>query len=240
MNFKDIGGIYTRYLDENYNDIDRELYKYTETITIEKTKTEQDGSVVLEEDLATDETTNPLNINYKVYIGEEKNNNTIEDYITDQIDKTGKKYLGSDSGKIILYVYFEQNPNSEDYRIIKIKNLDGEDLLIKTEKIQDKVLSKVNLSINFSEYKSIDNSILKDVEINVYNQTIDIPNIYMEKNSSLNAYVNPCKGEINIYDNRAEDAQKARIGTLYDIKVEIQNKDGDIIFKGNSKQNIEW
>ena len=196
--------------------------------------------MVLEEDLATDETTNPLNINYNVYIGEEKNNNTIEDYITDQIDKTGKKYLGSDSGKIILYVYFEQNPNSEDYRIIKIKNLDGEDLLIKTEKIQDKVLSKVNLSINFSEYKSIDNSILKDVEINVYNQTIDIPNIYMEKTSSLNAYVNPCKGEINIYDNRAEDAQKARIGTLYDIKVEIQNKDGDIIFKGNSKQNIEW
>lgn len=117
MNFKDIGGTYTRYLDENYNDIDRELYKYTETITIEKTKTEQDGSVVLEEDLATDETTNPLNINYKVYIGEEKNNNTIEDYITDQIDKTGKKYLGSDSGKIILYIYFEQNPNSEDYRI---------------------------------------------------------------------------------------------------------------------------
>lgn len=236
--FKDVGGLYTRYLDENYYEIDRELSKYTETITLNETKAI--GSATLGNVnyiiLDKDHTENAIDINYKVYVIKEKINNVIRDYIKDE---SQENYLESDSEKIILYVYFYENPDLVEEKIIKIKSFDGTELLSTTEILQDVNISKVNLYINFNEYKPIDTSALTDVEINVYNEIGDVPNIYIEKDSSLNAYVNPCKGEVNIYDNRAEDAEKARIGTLYDIKVEIKNTDGDVLFKGNSKQNIK-
>lgn len=237
--FKDIGGIYTRYLDENYHEIDRSLAKYTETITLDETKANAIGSTTSGQVtyiiLDKDQTETSLDINYKIYIIKEKINSIIREYIKDEYNEEN---LESHSEKIILYVYFYQNPDLEDEKIIKIKSWDGTELLEETKTLQDPSISKINVYINFNDYKVIDNVSLRDIEINVYNEISDVPNIYIEKDSSLNAYINPCKGEVNIYDNRAEDIQKAKIGTLYDINVEIKNKDGDILFRGNSKQNI--
>lgn len=232
MKFKDIGGIYTRYLDEQYNEIGKDLSKYTETIVIDKTKTDKDGYVVLDKDQFIEEITTSESVSYKFYIGKDGSDNT--DYIKDDSDE---KELISDSDKIILYAYFYENDNNE--KSIVIKDFEGEILLPEVTSSGDNTFEKVNLFINFSEYKQTETSALRDVEINVYNQTTVVPDIYMEKDSIINAYINPCKGEINIYDNRIDEPEKAKIGTLYDIKVEIENNDGDIIFTGNSKQNIE-
>lgn len=234
--FTDIGGVYTRFLDGNYLETDRSLAEFTETINLETTKTDQGGEVILDEDQTYDDTTNPLNINFRVFIGSEgSNGNTV--YIRDEIQREN---LEITSGKIILYAYFYQNPTVENEKTIKIKSDDGTELLSRTEAVKDINTSNINLCINFNEYNPKDRSPSIEVEINAYSEIDDIPNIYMEKDSNLNAEVNPCKGEINVYDNRAENAEEAEIGTLYDIEVLIRNRDGDIIFRGNSKQNIRW
>lgn len=236
--FKDIGGIYTRFLDENYHEVDRSLAKYTETITLDETKANTAGGTTPAQVtyiiLDKDQTENLLNFNYKVYIIKEFTIIT-RDCIKDENEEAD---LENDSEKIVLYVYFYQNPDLEDEKNIKIKSFDGSTLLSETKTLQDPNMSKINLYINFNDYKSIDGEPLRDVEINIYNEISDVPNIYIEKDSSLNANVNPCKGTVNIYDNRAQNLQKAKLGTLYDIKVEIKNGDGDVLFRGNSKQNI--
>lgn len=235
--YKDIGGIYTIYLDENYNEIERSLAKYTETIKLDETRTigsttaGQVSYIVLDKD----KTENSLDINYTVYIVQEEVNNIVREYIKDEYNEEN---LDNVLEKLIVYVYFYENPDLKDEKIIKIKSYDGTELLSETKTLQDENLSKINLYINFNEYKSIDNSPLREVEINVYNEISDVPNIYIEKDSSLNAYINPCKGEVNIYDNRAEDNKRAKMGTLYDINVEIKDEDEEVLFRGNSKQNI--
>lgn len=235
--YKDVGGIYTRYLDGNYHEIERSLAKYTETIKLDETRTigsttsGQVSYIVLDKD----KTENSLDINYKVYIVQEEVNNIVRDYIKDEYNEEN---LENGLEKLIVYVYFYENLDLKDEKIIKIKSFDGTELLSETKTLQDENLSKINLYINFNEYKPIENSPLRDVEVNVFNEISDVPNIYIEKDNSLNVFINPCKGEVNIYDNRAENIQKAKIGTLYDINVEIMNEDEDVLFRGNSKQNI--
>jgi prepilin-type N-terminal cleavage/methylation domain-containing protein len=250
---------YRRYLGENYNYLNEnnpdneKLRKYTEKITLTR------KDITLNNNQTVDELANTSNVNYKVYIGKEKDSvgTTAEDYIKNDITDSPIN-LGSGSSKIVMYVYFETPSSSKNDRTIKIKDFEGTTLLETTETLNDTTSSnpsKVNLCMNFSYYKQItslpklDNSDLKDVEIYVYNKTGGAANIYLQKDSAVTADVQVCKGEINIYDNRSEDADQDRIGTLYDIKLEISDylkyindeikKDNDNLFTGYYEKNID-
>lgn len=242
---EDSAGVYTTYLDEKYNDKDendnyitKATAKYTEKITLTQTNKDTGGiSFNDNSNLNSDDT------NYKINISKTKqsDNQPVKDYIYDAIinmngeekDKSDKKELESQD-KIILFMYLEKYGNS---RTINIKNYKG-DNVFENNRVLSFHTGKLNIYINFNSYKEIDNSELKDVQINVYNNTkTDVPNIYVEKSNGLNADVEIFKGQMNLYNNRAEDKEEAKIGNLYDIKVEIM-KDKDILFTGYSKKNI--
>jgi len=236
---------YTRYLKEDFSVCDKEVSKYVEKVTLTAT------DVTLNDKQIIDELENSNNINYKVYIGKEENTSTtvVEDYIKGGITGT-PKILKSDSN-IVMYVYFEKPSNSEDDRTITIKDYEGNNLLDTNEISKNTISlnpSKVNLCMNFDQYKQIDSSNLKNVKIYVYNRTGSIANIYLQKDSTVIADVQVCKGEINIYDNRAGNSSEDKTGTLYDIKLEISDylkykngeihEDKDNLFTGHSKKNI--
>lgn len=252
---KDGSVFYTRYLNENYSECAEEVSKYVEKITLSPAKTNLNNNVTLNDKQIADELTNTSNINYKVYIGKKKNlsGTEIEDYIKEETDSPIN--LEGDSNKILMYVYFETPSDLANARTITIKNLKGIKLLEKTETLENTTSSKVNLCLNFSEYKQItsnpklDNADLKDVEIYVYNKTREVANIYLQKDRTVTADVKVCKGEINVYDNRAESTEEGIVGTLYNIKLEISdylkyknneiNEDKDNLFTGYSKKTIE-
>ena len=217
---------YTRNLDGNY----------VERITVTPTNADTGGiSFNDSSNLNTDDT------NYKINISKEKesDNQPVKDYIYGAlINANGKEESNPDTkelesqDKIMLFMYLEK---SGDVRTINIKNYKGNILLNRDLSFST---GKLNIYINFNDYKEIDNLGLKDVQINVYNNTkTDVPNIYVEKSNGLNADVQIFKGQMNLYNNRAEDKEEAKIGNLYDIKVEIM-KDNDILFTGYSKKNI--
>ena len=217
---------YTRNLDGNY----------VEKITVTATNADTGGI-----SFNDSSNLNTADTNYKINISKEKesDNQTVKDYIYGTIiNANGKEESNPDTeelesqDKIILFMYLEK---SGDVRTINIKNYKGNILLNRDLSFST---GKLNIYINFNDYKEIDNSGLKDVQINVYNNTkTDVPNIYVEKSNGLNADVQIFKGQMNLYNNRAEDKEKAKIGNLYDIKVEIM-KDNDILFTGYSKKNI--
>lgn len=213
--------VFTRYLDENYHETEGTLAKYIERITLKESVVELDENQFIEE-----ATTSA--VSYKFYIGKYETNNGAYIKYNSQI-KDLKEY----SNQITLNVYFYENLNME--KSIIFKDFDGEMLLPTITTTS----AAVDLLINFSEYNSEDSSSLSPVQINTYNQTTIVPNIYMEKDSLTNAYVNPCKGAVNIYDNRTGDLKNVKIGTLYDIQVEITNNAGNSLFTGNAKQNIK-
>lgn len=237
---------YTRYLKEDFSVCHKEESKYVEKVTLTPT------SVTLDDEQIADELKNTNNINYKVYIGRELNASGIEveDYIKHEINDV-PQILESDSNKIAMYVYFETSSSLPNDRIITIKDAKGDKLLETTETLPDTTSSnpsKLNLCMNFNYYKKIEDSNLKNVEIYVYNRTGSIANIYLQKESNVKANVTVCKGEINIYDNRAEDSCQDKMGTLYDVKLEISdylkykngeiNEDKDNLFTGYYKKNI--
>lgn len=242
---KDGDVFYTRYLKEDFSVCPKEVSKYVEKLTLTPT------NVTLNDEQITDELKNLKNINYKVYIGRESNATGVEDYIKHQITDITPKILESNSNKIAMYVYFETSPTSTNDRTITIKDSKGATLLESTETLRDTTSSnpsKVNLCMNFNYYKKIDTSNLKDIEIYVYNRTGSTANIYLQKDNTVTANVTVCKGEINIYDNRSEDSDEDKMGTLYNIKLEISDylkykngeihEDKDNLFTGYSKKNI--
>lgn len=251
------------YLDENFQPIDETLAKYTEIVTMTptqaKTVTNSDaGEVSLDN---RPQVYNANDVNWKINTGREQSNGSIKDYIYDEsidvngneVNKSEKEIIDSQD-KIILSVYLENGQNSSS-RTLKIYNYNGNKLdnLDKIASLGNNGI--INISFNFSNYKKIDNSNLKDVIINFYNKTADVPNIYMEKSNAVSANINILKGKMSLYNNRAENKEEARIGTLYDIKIEVrdylENKnyelsqdptkiwdDKDNLFTANYKQNI--
>lgn len=245
-------GTYRRYLDDSYKDVSSDMNeasrKYTEIVTIARTKTITNEEVKLENGECN---LNNNDINYKVNISKEKlPDNTVKDYI---FENASKKVELEGQNKIILYMYIEDGNNS---RTITIKNFKGKQLLKNNLPLNDS-LGKVNIFFNFNEYKQLDKSVTKPVLINVYNKTnADIPNIYLEKSKQVSADVQAFQGKINFYDNRAENQNEATSSTLYDIKVEIRDyiknrdyeashdvgqtwEDKDNLFTAYYKQNIE-
>lgn len=219
------------YLDEKFEPIDETLAKYTEIVTMTptqaKTVTNMDaGEVSLNN---SSQVYNTNDINYRIDIGREQSNGSINDYIYDgmingngnEVNKSEKESIESQD-KIILSVYLE-NGQDVTSRTLEIYNYNGDKL-----DALDKIASlgsdgKINISFNFSNYKKIGDSNLKEVIINFYNKTTDVPNIYMEKPNTITASINILKGKMSLYNNRAENQEEAKIGTLYDIKIEIRD-----------------
>ncbi|AGX42160.1 type IV pilus modification PilV family protein [Clostridium saccharobutylicum] len=240
--------IYKRYLNENYSDKDSSgsdvneiSRKYTETVTLKPTQADGENVILNDNNLI-----NGLNNNNcRFYIGKENSG----DYITDNPNQHESNNLPSEidenSRKIVISVYLDKSQTDQNKEDIKVKDYKGSDLLSMTNDI-DK-----SLYINFSQYDKTNNSSQNDapIEINIYNRTEVASNIYIEKSNSLNVNTDIRKGQVNIYDNRAENTEKSKIGTLYDIKVEIKDykkdiegqikEDKDNLFTGYSKKNIK-
>jgi prepilin-type N-terminal cleavage/methylation domain-containing protein len=233
--------VFIRYLDKDFSMCAEEVSKYIEKLTLTST------NVTLNDEQITDELKNSNNINYKVYIGRQLNNTTIEDYIKHQTTDSPIN-LSSDSNKISMYVYFETPSDSTNDRTITIKDSKGITLVETTETLTDTTSSKVNLCVNFDNYKKVDSSNLNDIELFIYNRTGSAANIYLQKDTTVSANVTVCKGEINVYDNRAEDLDEGSMGELYNIKLEISdylkykndeiNEDKDNLFTGYAKKNL--
>lgn len=213
--------IYSRFLDENYNEIVETSAKFVELVTIQQTKahteTNEEKNVSFSDNLTTE--VNSEDINYKLNISKEQLQigNTIKDFIYHE-ESTKKELQGQN--KIILTLYLDIGTTSNK-RTIKIMDYRGKEILNSGDLYS--ISGKINININFDKYKPIESSVQKPVVINVYNLTTDIPNIYVEKSNSqdLNVDMKIFKGQMNLYNNRAEDPQEAKIGSLYDIKVEV-------------------
>lgn len=245
---KEASNSYRRYLDEKYNELkdsaSENSRRYVEKVTLSPTKLEGTNQSV-------DLNTNDQKLDYnKIYISRIDG----KDYMRYWIYKSNEQYkpqvdsstvmIPSNSQAKQMSVYFTTLDSGNQN--IEIKDYKGNHLLgITKDSTDDK-----NLIINFNNYIEADGSLPAnaDIEINVYNTTTDVPNIYIEKQKDLKVNVNPCKGNINIYDNRSEDVTKDNSGTLYDIKVEISDylkyKNGEIesdnanLFTGAYKKNI--
>jgi len=219
INLKEIDdtGVYTRFLDGNFSDINETSAKYAEMVTISQTKTDR-GYINFSDNQNME--ANPNGINYELNISKEQPNNTIYDYI---YEGANTKQPLQGQNEIIVSLYLEKP--DENNRIITIKDYKGVTIL-SSGNLQF-ISGKVNISIDFNKYKQIGSSVLKPVVINVYNLTTDVPNVYVEKSNSpdlnLNVDVEIFKGQMNLYDNRAENPQEAKVGSLNDIKVELMD-----------------
>lgn len=165
---------------------------------------------------------------FKLYVA--KNQDSLENYITDDpnvIESNG--ILADKNCKLIIFVYLDQTSDENKYNI-KIYDYKAQRFFERT----NKDISK-GLVMNFGKYKNSDGSVPSNVKINIYNRTANAHNIYIQKSAELNVEATIDEGEINLYNNRAEEGTE--VGDLYDITVTVR-RDNDILFTGHSKQNI--
>ena len=247
---------YTRYLDEKYKDCTKDVSKYQEEVTITPAKANNTVQTTTGESVELN--TNDLSYHNKLYISKINVSETnSEDYMGYWEDAANSEYtLEKDTSKVLIpsnstsqiqmYIYFT-TATTTGYQNIEIKDYAGQKLLSITKSSTD----DKDLYINFSNYLDSNGLVPtnENIELDIYNKTTtDIPKIYIEKSKDLNVDVEARKGEINIYDNRAEDATNENVGTLYDIKLEISDylkykngeihEDKDNLFTGHSKKNI--
>jgi len=241
----DSSGIYTKFLNEKFEDISETSAKYAEVVTISQTKTNI-GNINFTYNQGAQ--VNPTGINYTLnIIKESQSSGTIKDYISNGV-KSSPELQDQDQDKIILSIYLEK-PDANN-RIVTIKDFKGVSILSSDNLKYSS--GKINININFKYYKQIDSSIPKPVVINVYNLTTDIPNIFLEKSNEITADLEIFKGQMNLYDNRAENPSQASVGNLYNIKVELMDykkypeykktivhDDNNNLFTGYYNQNIK-
>lgn len=224
INLKEIGisGIYTRFLDGNFSDTNETSAKYAEVVSILPTNANT-GGISFDNNISQ----NLNDINYPINVSEEMSNNTIKDYI--YYADTSDKYELERQDTIILSMYLEYDSNDSNGRSVTITDYKGNPLFPQPNKqsfppnVTD---GKVNIRFNFSKYNTINSSShINPVQINIYNKTTDVPNVYVEKSNSqdLNVDVEIFKGQMNFYDNRAENPQEAKIGTLQDVEVQLMD-----------------
>lgn len=241
----DSDGVYTRFLDKDFTSAtDETSAKYTEKIAITNVNA---GNVKFD----YNEDANAGGVNCKFDISKEQLiDKSIKNYIYDDTNKSNKTEL-EDQDKIMLSIYLK-NGEDNNSRVIEINNSKGVPILSKTLPLT----GRIDIIVNFNNYKQINSSVTKPVDVNVYNKIADVPNIYVEKSSSIDVDVKAIKGKMNLYDNRAENPQQASIDALKSIKVEIRDyiknknyetsqdankkqwEDNDNLFTGYSKKNI--
>lgn len=200
---------------------------YTKEVTFKKTKTEKNTDL----SSSNNQSSSLEGTGFaKVYLVKEAS----KYYITnnqDNINSGQELECKSDSSnfkELIISVYL--NAGVEEN--LKIYDYKAKNFFKKTANISN------GLVINFGKYRNDDGSIptdIKSLKINIYNETNNCYSIYLQKPTTIDAEVNVYKGDINVYNNRAEN--ETEIGNLYDITINVKKGNG-ILFTGNSKQNI--
>lgn len=209
--------------DNNYDDGDYEAkvtVKKNTSITLDKNLVEENTNTDIKPYEFSMSLTGSSDADLKV------NDNTLNDV---------------DSNTLNLVITTSESDNK---KVLTIKDGNNNEVLTSTLSIDEKLDKQIRLTINFSQYKIKDSSNdgnYKKVKIVVYNQDSIPLNICLEKSTDLNVTVDNKLGEVKVYDNRAEDSEASNSGELYDINVEITQKQGNetkTIFTGKTSQNI--
>lgn len=242
MSFNEDGSDFVRYLNDSYEQVTTSsAAKYIERITITPTKaTDSSQNIALN-------TNNNLNSSInKICIGK---SDSIDEYYIEYPKGDNNQDIpllseSESSKKMEMSIYLTPIESDTTNENIKILDYKGQPLISTTKSIDD------NLVINFSDYKEADGTLPNNikVEINVYNEILEedetsrkvskAANIYIEKPTDLDVDIEARKGEINIY-NDTNSSGEEDIGTLSDIKVDITNKNNDILFTGYYKKNLK-
>lgn len=238
MTFNKVQTFYKRYLNKDYKDteddgskVTESTAKYIESVTFTPTVAETSTT----REAVSLDTTNDLDSgDNKIYIS--KSATDSDDYMSyPQMDENKQKISLSNDSEVILSIYLTPIDGDSSHENLKVVDYTNTSLVKTTKNISD------NLIINFSNYKKA-NGILPDdenIEINVYNQTTAPSNIYLEKQMDLNVDLENRSGKVDLYNNRSENVSQDNIGTLYDIKIIIEDKNTmKDLFTGYYKKNI--
>lgn len=261
MIFEKEGTVFKRYLNNDYNDTDenknkitKDTAKYIETISITTAQavnptSGEDADSSENIDLSTNKDLNSTA--KKIYISKSSDST---DYIS-YWDSTIQYDLDEDNDKNEIPLLSESNETSETKKMqlsifvtpsasdtkkenVKVFSYKGVDSLIGSKESGITQNIGDDLVINFSNYKNEDGTLLSDesIEISIYNETPKTANIYLEKQTNLAVDVESCKGDINVHDNKSESNDD--VGTLYNFKVSVTDKNSNILFTGYYKKNI--
>ncbi|GKX64843.1 type IV pilus modification PilV family protein [Inconstantimicrobium mannanitabidum] len=187
--------------------------------------------------------------------------NTLESANTEEVKYDGKYSIGVRNEQPTIISQNSSNPADvkevpDNKIIIKVQKSGNDRIVdINNGEINETVTTKdasgnpssdpndkkdLNLALNFSKYILTNQSqyAANPVYVNVYNQDDKYVNLCLQKTDNIivnvNQYVNP----INIYNNRPEDPNAAKIGDMYDIMVEV-TKDNSSLFVGHAVKNIK-
>lgn len=223
--------VFVRYLNDKYQEkeenddpVTEDTAKYIEKITLTPTKV-QDSS----DGIKLGNTSLQGN---QIYINRED----TEDHIkySDSIDEKIPLYnIDDGKKKMELSIYLTPKNSAEEVGVFNYK---GNSLFAFTKGIDN------NLIINFDNYKETNGTLPSDtqIEIYMYNNATTSASVYLEKPDALDLGLQLCKGEIKIYNSNLSD-ENAGFGTLYDITVQVSDKNGENeenLFTGYYKKNL--
>lgn len=229
MEFKQEGVnlVFVRYLNDKYQNVTPDTAKYIEKIILTPTKVQNSNDGI--------RLGNNTNLQgSQIDISREDSKDYIEYSDKDNlIDIHEEIHLYSDNAKnkMELSIYLTpKNSTTDDVGVFDYK---GKSLFDFEKGVNN------NLIINFDNYKETDGTLPIDteIEIYIYNKTTTSASVYVEKQDALAVGLELCKGEIKIYNNRLSDAN-ADFGTLYDITVQINDKNEGTLFTGYYKKNL--
>ena len=249
MTFNKDNTDYKRYLNKDYKDMEDDgnrvpenTAKYIESVTFVPST-----ALPVSEDTTNEAVTlNPNNNSNsevdKIYISRMEPNDYISYWKYDKNNsynpKTDENIKGislSGNSKMQLFLYITPISNDTSNENINIVDYTGKNLITEVKKISD------NLVINFNNYKKADGTLPsgENIEIDVYNQTSTTAKIYLEKQTDLNVDLENRQGEVNLYNNRAQNIDNDIIGSLYDIKISITDtRTNTELFTGYYKKSL--
>lgn len=231
------------YLDNKYMEIDNaENAVYIKTTIIEKAKAE-------------DENLNNVSIDL-----DEKINSNINDYTSssriDIVKKEGesnmpeivygknKKELSADyMDRIIIDIYINDSGSDKEVTLKDcLGNILFDEINIISRLSDGTKAENFQLYLNFGGYKKDSSEKLKPIHINVFNKCYDDNiSILLEESSHINVECRTLQGNVTYYNNRSTSESSIKLGTLYNIKVEIKRNipnDNEVLFTGYSSQNL--
>lgn len=145
------------------------------------------------------------------------------------------------SNKFVLKILKSGND-----RIVQLNNNDDLKETVITKDASGTVSSNVadkknlNISLNFSDYKLLDQSkyVSNPIIIEIYNEDDKSINLCLEKSENITVNVNTIIGSTRSYDNRPENIEESKVGDIYDITVEVKQS-GEGLFVGHVIKNIK-
>ncbi|WP_294406907.1 prepilin-type N-terminal cleavage/methylation domain-containing protein [uncultured Clostridium sp.] len=250
----------TLYLDSQYEITGNQNdSRYTETITIEKAMAQDSEDDSIKTDISLDSKINNANKDEDGNIEEPvKETNVIkcnlnmvknpgqsqDSYIEDDETKNQSNAIPLNyKDKVSIDVYIEANGNKKKVTVYDCKGAQLLGPIISEDRTAADKINRFEVHVNFSKYKKAADEQLKKIEVNVFNKDDTNDDNYaavlVEKTTDLDVKCETREGKITFYNNRSGADETSRLGTLYDIKVEIKrNKDNEVLFTGYSNQNL--